>query len=189
MTKIQPKALIALGGNLPIGELAPREVLVEAISALAATGLKVVSVSRFYTTPCFPAGAGPDYVNAAAALETDLPAEEILEILHQIEAQFSRTREQRWGMRTLDLDLISVGEMVLPDLEVLSHWLHLPLADQTRQAPQQIVLPHPRLQDRGFVLVPLCDIAPDWRHPVLAKTVREMLAELPPDALAEIVPI
>ena len=147
------------------------------------------AVSRFFQTPCFPAGAGPDYVNAAVEVETTLPAEALLAWLHGIEAQFSRVREQRWGMRTLDLDLIDHCGAVLPDDEGFNRWQGLPLEQQMKEAPGQLILPHPRIQDRAFVLVPLCDIAPRWCHPVLQKTAAEMLAELPPGEVAEVVPL
>ncbi len=135
--------------------------------------------SRFYATPCFPAGAGPDYVNAVLRVETTIAADEVLAALHRIEARFGRRRETRWGMRTLDLDLIAWGDRVLPDRTTQHHWMTLPSGEQAQQAPQQLILPHPRLQDRGFVLVPLADVAPGWRHPVLGKTALQMRDALP----------
>lgn len=97
-----------------------------------------------------------------------------------------RERGTRWGQRTLDLDLLAMGDLVLPDAQVYAHWRDLPLEDQARRAPEQLILPHPRLQDRAFVLVPLSDVAPDWRHPVLGRTVLEMRDALSPEALAEV---
>ncbi|UWQ54121.1 2-amino-4-hydroxy-6-hydroxymethyldihydropteridine diphosphokinase [Leisingera caerulea] len=182
-------SLIALGGNLPVDADAPQATLSKAIAALQAQDLRLRSVSRFFRTPCFPAGAGPDYVNAAVAVETSLSAEELLARLHEIEAQFARVRDQRWGMRTLDLDLLDHGGAVLPDAAGFARWLGLPLERQMQEAPGQLILPHPRIQDRAFVLVPLKDIAPRWRHPVLQKTVTEMLADLPPEEVAEPVPL
>lgn len=146
-------------------------------------------VSRFFRTPCFPAGAGPDYVNAAIEVQTDLPPQTLLARLHDVEARFARVRDQRWGMRTLDLDLIATGGQVLPDAAGFARWQRLALEAQMQQAPGQLILPHPRLQDRSFVLVPLADIAPDWHHPVLQKTVVEMLADLPAEQVAEVVPL
>ncbi|MBT8153375.1 2-amino-4-hydroxy-6-hydroxymethyldihydropteridine diphosphokinase [Epibacterium ulvae] len=189
MTKVAPKALIALGGNLPFGELAPEETLFRAIDALDRAGLKPLSTSRFFTTPCFPKGAGPDYVNAALVTETELSPQDVLAILHEVEAAFSRTRDQRWGMRTLDLDLLALDDQILPDMTVYTRWLNLPQKEQVATAPEQLILPHPRIQDRGFVLIPLCDVAPDWMHPALNLTVRQMADRLSPEEIREIVPI
>ncbi len=171
--------LIALGGNLPSQVGSPAQTLRAALQDLQAAGLQVTQVSTFYETPCFPAGAGPDYVNAAACLRADLTPQEILEILHQVEARHGRERVNRWGMRSLDLDLIAAGETVLPDLQVFNEWRHLSAQKQRETAPAQLILPHPRLQDRAFVLGPLKDIAADWKHPVSGLTVAQMWANLP----------
>ena len=179
--------LIALGANLSLGENHPANTLQSALDRLSACEIAVEAVSPFYQTPCFPAGAGPDYVNAAARLRCDLSPQELLTVLHAIEAEFGREREVRWGMRTLDLDLIAAEDIVLPDPETYSRWRTLPPSEQTRQAPDQLILPHPRLQDRGFVLVPLRDIAAQWWHPVLNRTIEDMCDALSPADLAEIV--
>ncbi len=179
--------LIALGGNLPSKAGKPEKTLRLALKYLRQAGGKDLSVSRFYSTPCFPAGAGPDYVNAAAMLRFAGDAHEFLAVLHRIEDEFGRERSQRWGRRTLDLDLIAAGDQVLPDRAGFQHWQALPPGAQTQSTPDQLIVPHPRLQDRGFVLVPLADVAPDWRHPVLNKTVSQMLDEIPKAQLSDIV--
>lgn len=181
--------LIALGANLPSGEYKPQAVLSQALVALANAGVPVLARSRFYRTPCFPAGAGPDYVNAAALLGGDMPADALLRLLHRIEADFGRERVVRWGMRTLDLDLIAIGGQVLPDVPTVQRWIDLPPQDQPRATPERLILPHPRMQDRAFVLVPLCDIAPDWVHPILGRSAAQMCADLPEQARAEVVPL
>jgi 2-amino-4-hydroxy-6-hydroxymethyldihydropteridine diphosphokinase len=189
MTEFRSEALIALGANLPSEVGAPAETLVQAISALPAEGMVIRAVSRFYATPCFPPGAGPDYVNAVVKVRTNLTPEQLLAALHRVEQRFGRERQARWGMRTLDLDLLAMDDLVLPDPDTQAHWRLLSAEDQRRLAPEQLILPHPRLQDRGFVLAPLVDIAPGWRHPLLGRTAAEMLAALPAAERAELTPI
>lgn len=178
-----------MGGNLPSHAGNPQQTLIAAVAELSKRGLKLRSVSRFYHTPCFPAGAGPDYVNAVIQVCSDHSPTDLLTILHNTEADFARVRDQRWGMRTLDLDLMAIGNQVLPDDGTYRRWQGLAMEDQLRQTPDQLILPHPRLQDRGFVLVPLCDIAPDWIHPVSGLSAIEMLAALPKAEVAEVQPL
>lgn len=149
----------------------------------------VIAKSRLFTTPCFPAGAGPDYVNAAMSVEWSGSGAALLAHLHAIEADFARQRDRRWAARPLDLDLIALEDQVTPGLQTWNTWRNLPLAKQHVQAPDQLILPHPRLQDRPFVLVPLADVAPDWCHPVIGLSVRQMLAAFTPDELAAITPL
>ena len=184
-------ALIALGANLPNRENPPADTLKSALAALTGRGLTVHSVSRFFATPCFPVGAGPDYVNAAAAMSvpTGTTADDILAHLLAVEMAFGRERQRRWGMRTLDLDLIAWGDLILPDKREFEHWRCLDPALQAKAAPDRLILPHPRLQDRAFVLVPLADVAPAWRHPVLGLTVSQMLDALPEADRRAVVPL
>lgn len=181
--------LIAMGGNLPSQLGPPAETLRAAVTRLGALGVEVETVSRFYTTPCFPAGFGPDYVNAAARCFYDGTPANLLSLMHKVENEFRRDRVRRWGQRTLDLDLLAAGQSVLPDAQTYAAWCGLPLEAQMQDAPDQLVLPHPRLHERAFVLVPLCDVASQWEHPVLKKTVAEMVSDLDQGAVAEVVPI
>ncbi|MCU0815119.1 MAG: 2-amino-4-hydroxy-6-hydroxymethyldihydropteridine diphosphokinase [Cypionkella sp.] len=180
--------LIAFGGNQPVGDLAPLEVMGAAVQALTQKGLRYVAQSAFYRTPAFPAGSGPDYVNGAACLSAapEMSAQTVLSALHDVEAAFGRRRDRRWGPRTLDLDLLAVGDLVLPDAGEQTRWRSLSPEDQAQLTPDRLILPHPRMQDRAFVLVPLAEVAPDWRHPILGQTVREMRDALPAADLAEV---
>jgi 2-amino-4-hydroxy-6-hydroxymethyldihydropteridine diphosphokinase len=189
--RIGAPVLVALGANLPSAGESPALTLNNALKTLSEEGIEVLAVSRFYATPCFPAGAGPDYVNAAAVLRggSESDPTSILSVLHRIEARYGRTREVRWGMRTLDIDLLAVGDSVLPDPETQDLWRTLPAEKQVRTAPDRLILPHPRLQDRAFVLVPLADVAPDWVHPRTGQSVREMLAALPEADVAAVKPL
>ena len=171
--------LVAVGSNRFFGELSPRKVVEAGVDRLAAKLGRPLRLSRLFATPCVPAGAGPDYVNAALELRCGLGPEDLLAALHAVEAEFDRQRTGRWASRTLDLDLLAADALVLPDPETHDAWRALPSEQQRIEAPDRLILPHPRLQDRGFVLVPLADVAPDWRHPRLGQTVQEMLATLP----------
>ncbi|MFN7223413.1 MAG: 2-amino-4-hydroxy-6-hydroxymethyldihydropteridine diphosphokinase [Paracoccaceae bacterium] len=187
----EKQALVAFGANLPFGEHSPRQTVDEAMGALHDHGAILKVKSRLFKTPCFPKGAGPDYVNAAALLEVrdDMGPYDLLSRLHEVESRFGRRRETRWGMRTLDIDLLAMGVLVLPDAASHARWRDLSLHDQTQLSPDQLILPHPRMQDRAFVLVPLADIAPDWVHPVLQRSVVQMLADLPLSDRIEVRPI
>lgn len=181
--------LIALGANLasPVGP--PRQTLEAALDALPQHGLQVVARSRWFRTPAVPQGSGPDFVNGAAVLEGDLTPEAALHALLAIEQALGRHRGRRWAPRACDLDLLAVDDLVLPDRATLARWVALAPDAQGREAPERLILPHPRMQDRGFVLLPLADVAPDWTHPLSGRTVRQMLAALPPAALTGIQPL
>lgn len=132
------RAYIGLGSNLAEPEHQLRSA-VEALARLPHT--RLLTVSPFYLTPPMGPPGQPDYVNAAAALETTLPPLELLDALLAIEAAQGRTRDGvRWGPRTLDLDLLLYGD------EVICH--------------PRLTVPHPGLAERAFVLLPLADIAP-----------------------------
>lgn len=153
---------VALGSNLPAtGCRSPQETLDRAIGALTECG-RVEQVSSWWCSPAWPpAGTGetpqPDFVNGVARISTDLPTAALLEQLLMIERRFGRVRPagQKWAARSLDLDLLDYRGSVL--------------------ASPELELPHPRLADRLFVLLPLQEIAPDWRHPVSRLGVADLI--------------
>ena len=150
--------LIALGANLPSKAGTPRETLLAALDALEENNVRIRTMSPFYATRAWPDPRDPPYVNAVAALATGRPPSALMALLEQTETRFGRERSGRNAPRTLDLDLIDYDGRV-------------------ETGPP--VLPHPRLTERAFVLVPLADIAPGWRHPVSGETVEALIAALP----------
>lgn len=151
--------LIALGANLPSPYGSPEEALLKAMQEIERQGLKIIATSRIWLTAPVPVSDQPDYRNAVLSVETSLNPAELLALLHRIEAEFGRTRHIRNEARILDLDLLAYDDYIIE-----SALIHLP---------------HPRMHDRAFVLGPLCDIAPQWMHPVLQKTAAKLLEELP----------
>ena len=178
--------LIGLGSNLERGSLNPVDIISSSIDALTEYPISVKKISRFFLTPAFPAGSGPDFVNAAIMTRTKLTPQELLAVLHEVEQRNARLREERWAARTLDLDLISYGDLITPSSEEFRYWFDLPLVRQTKESPNRLILPHPRFHHRSFVLGPLADIAPDWVHPVLGLSVAELYAHLPKEAQYEL---
>nr|WP_236938106.1 2-amino-4-hydroxy-6-hydroxymethyldihydropteridine diphosphokinase [Frigidibacter mobilis] len=151
----------------------------KALAMLPNETVQIRAVSRFFRSPAYPAGSGPDYVNAVALLDARIDADGLLAHLHDVEAQIGRIRQSRWEPRVVDLDLLSHGESVLPDAATQAAWRMLPAEEQTRATPGQLILPHPRIADRAFVLLPLAEVAPGWVHPATGKGVAAMLGALP----------
>jgi len=180
---------IALGANIRSTVGSPKDTLEFALKLFAGEGLQILRQSKWYSTPAFPAGAGPDYVNAAVLISSTQTPEQVLDSLNRIESATGRVRLNRWESRVCDLDLLACGEKVLPDAATLNHWITLASERQLQEVPDRLLLPHPRLHERAFVLVPLRDIAPDWMHPVLHQTPEQMLKKLPQEDIAAILEI
>lgn len=158
--------LIGLGANEPSPVGPPQATLEAALAMLAAGSVAVVAQSRWYRSAPVPSSDQPWFVNGVAAVTTRLDPTGLLALLHQIEAHFGRRRRQRNEARPIDLDLLAYDDLVWGD----------------GRMPR---LPHPRLHQRAFVLLPLRDVAPDWRHPELGQSVSTLIAALPPDQWAE----
>lgn len=181
--------LIALGANLRSGEMLPETSVPRAMARVAERTGGVAVKSRLFHTPAFPAGSGPQFVNAAMAVEWHGTADDLLALLHLVEQEFGRTRAHRWEARVMDLDLIGLDDVILPDAETRAAWAKLSPERAAEVVPDQLILPHPRLAERGFVLVPLGDVAPEWVDPATGQSVAQMLAAIPAEVLAEISPV
>ena len=151
--------LIGIGGNLASPRFgSPLDTLAAALVALQAEGIRVITRSAWYRTEPVPRSDQPWFVNAVASLATHLAARDLLAALQTLEEQFGRVRSERNAPRVLDLDLLDYEGQV---------------TDTT-----SLVLPHPRLHQRRFVLLPLAEIAPDWYHPLSRLTAKQLLSRL-----------
>jgi len=157
---------IALGANLPGPAGPPKATLEAALARLQSAGVAVLRRSRWYRSPAWPYPSDPPFVNGVAEVSTVLSPTALLALLHRIEAQLGRVRARENAPRAIDLDLLDHHGAVA--------------GGQGGGA----VLPHPRLHRRAFVLRPLAEIAPAWRHPVSRRAITALIADLPPDAVA-----
>jgi 2-amino-4-hydroxy-6-hydroxymethyldihydropteridine diphosphokinase len=155
--------LIALGANLPSQAGPPAAALRAALEKFPHEGIAVRAIAPFYLSRAWPDPHDPPFVNSVARVETTHDSAHLLAIVKEMEFAFGRTPGPRNAPRPLDLDILDYDSRV-------------------EEGPP--TLPHPRLQERGFVLVPLRDIAPDWWHPVLGRSVSELIDALPPEARA-----
>ena len=154
--------VVAIGSNLPApGCTSPAATCAAALSALQRADIRIIAQSRWYESAPVPWSDQPNFINGVAAVETQSPPSELLAALHRIEAAFGRVRHARNEARVLDLDLVAYHDLV-------------------RAGHPGPILPHPRMHERAFVLLPLADIAPDWVHPVSGRSVGELIAALPP---------
>lgn len=167
----QPSIFIGLGGNLDHPTYgAPRRVLEAALTQLSRRGVAIHRVSPWYRTAPVPASGQPWYVNAVAEVATDLTADRLLALMHEIEDIYGRLRTVPNAARLIDLDLLDFHGEIAPG------------------GPGRAILPHPRLGGRAFVLRPLADLAPDWRDPRTGASIQALLAALPPDQVIQRLP-
>jgi 2-amino-4-hydroxy-6-hydroxymethyldihydropteridine diphosphokinase len=154
-------AYVALGANLPSHRFGPpRVTLARALEMLAGRGVRVAACSSWYESAPVPASDQPWFINAVVRLDDPPEPAQVLEMLHALEAELGRVRSVANAPRAADLDLIDADGRVTPD----GAWPRLP---------------HPRLHERAFVLMPLKEIAPDWRHPESGTHIDRLLAALP----------
>lgn len=160
---------LGLGANLSGIWGTPQQTLNRAMVRLGEEGVRITARSHFWKTAPVPVSDQPWYINAVVSVETALPPEALLALLHRIEAEAGRVRGVVNAARTLDLDLLAYGRRIIssPDGE------------------KGLIVPHPRLAGRAFVLLPLQDIAEEWIHPVTGQNLTDMISKLPLDQRAE----
>ncbi|HEU4837792.1 MAG TPA: 2-amino-4-hydroxy-6-hydroxymethyldihydropteridine diphosphokinase [Micavibrio sp.] len=159
--------IVALGANLPSRFGTPAQTLYAALKAMAEREIWPVQISRIWKTAPVPFVEGqPWYHNAVAAVETSKPANDLLKTLLSIEEEFGRVRTVRNAPRLLDLDLIAYDGQIIPE-------------------GPEIIVPHPRMDARAFVLLPMADILDEWAHPQTGATLNDLIAALPKDQMAE----
>ena len=161
--------LIGIGANLvPDGFETSREGCEAAIAMFADAGIVSISVSAWFETAPVPLTDQPWFINAVIAARTKLSMHDTLQALHRIEARFGRVRMVRNEARVLDLDLLDFGGI--------------------RHQDDQITLPHPRMHQRAFVLLPLQDVAPDYVHPSTGRGIADLVTSLPGDQVIRRMP-
>ena len=175
------KCLISYGANIagPFGN--PKETLSVVLDELERQKLEIIQNSGLYSSLAFPDPQEPKYLNGCLELDAKCSVKDLLVQLKQIEIKMGRRKSSRWSSRICDLDILSCGKMVLPSKDIFYQWCKMPIKKQMMTKPSQLLLPHPRLQDRAFVLMPLMEVAPSWIHPVFNLSVREMYDSLPID--------
>ena len=155
--------LVALGSNIAGPWGSPRETVLQALQQLNLFPLRLRRASSLLMTKPFGVKNQPDFVNAVAVIETSMPPHVLMRKLHMIERAAGRKRGRRWGPRTLDIDLLDY---------------HGQLRDQKGSIQKALILPHPGISKRSFVLLPLQEVAPKWQHPTLRRNVAEMIRYL-----------
>lgn len=160
------KVLVALGANCPGPWGTAADTIAHALGEIERAGGDIVAASPLYETAAVGSARQPPYVNAVVLLDTSLPPDALLRALKSIERRAGRRGGRPWGPRTLDIDIVDYAGLV-------RHW-RSGRAAATAPGARPLILPHPLAHVRPFVLKPLIDIAPNWRHPALKRSVREL---------------
>lgn len=181
--------LIAFGANIPGPFGSPSETLKLALEEFQFENLLIQKKSEIYTSLAFPDPEKPKYLNGCVRISVNCNASDVLDRLKRIETKMGRQQSSRWDSRICDLDLLSFDDKVSPSRKTFDYWYKMPLRDQILEKPTELLLPHPRIQDRAFVLKPLLQVAAGWTHPVFNLTVRQMLNFLPKEERYSILPI
>ena len=163
------KVLVGFGANCPGPWGASAATIGRALREIERANIAVRAVSALYETAAVGRARQPAYVNAVALLDTSLPPQALLRVLKEVERRAGRRGGRPWGPRPLDIDIIDYRGVV-------RHWRG-GRADFSRAGARPLVLPHPLMHERPFVLKPLLDIAPNWRHPVLKRSARHLWRE------------
>ena len=173
--------LISFGANLDSEFGSPMDGLKYAINEFSMFGFNVRQQSKWYSSLSYPDPKDPKYINGCLEMFCEFEPFEVLTKLKNIEKRMGRTTDERWSSRTCDFDILSCRSsknFILPSKKVFRYWFSLPLDKQLKMRPNELVLPHPRMQDRSFVLIPLYDIQPNWIHPVLGVRLISMIDKL-----------
>ena len=156
-------AFIALGSSMARGRRSSEDVLTSAVAAMEGRGLSLIAISDLYVTEPVGGGRQPRYLNAVARMSTNLAPATLLRTLKSIERAAGRRLGRHWGPRILDLDIIAVGATYAA-------------SGHRRRVRGQLILPHPEMHRRAFVLLPLQELSPRWWHPKLGRSLSQLIA-------------
>ncbi|WP_417793115.1 2-amino-4-hydroxy-6-hydroxymethyldihydropteridine diphosphokinase [Terasakiella pusilla] len=166
--------LVGLGANLPSPRFGtPVETLEACLETFKDHGLTIIKRSRWYKSAPVPMSDQPWYINGVVAVSTDKSPRDTLKTLLEIENSFGRVRLEANAPRVLDLDLIAFHDLILED--------------EGKIEDKPFCVPHPRMHERSFVLLPLQDLDKNWKHPKLDSQLLDLIAKLPQDQIIEVI--
>ena len=179
--------VVVLGSNLSSKFGNSAETLKKCVDEITSNPvIEALLESNWYISSSFLNKREPRYVNVGIRFTSKLKPITLLNFTSGLENKYGRKRQERWGPRTCDIDILLCDQLILPSKLYFKKWLNLNLSEQTKLVPDKLILPHPRLQERTFFLKPLNDLQPDWIHPFLKMKAKEMLDSLPPYELESI---
>jgi len=155
--------ILAFGSNLPFKNNSPQDNIEKAYEVLSKNGIKILNKSSIYRSEAYPNKNDPEFRNSVVSIDTDLEPDVLLKIILKIEESFDRKRYVKNSPRTLDIDIICFDDIVLNE--------------------KNLIIPHPEIQNRLFVLLPIQEINKNWLHPVLTKSVTNIIKEFDQKAL------